>query len=321
MSKHKKQHFVPSSYLKAWCDPKCPKKQTPYVWRFSFDGTDVKRKAPENIFHETDMYTIKGENGERNLILEHGLQQLETQFARIRRKTLRKKRKLTIEEHILICAFIAATHSRTKATRDHWKKNWERPLKRMEDMMKWAKTATPEEKKRAASISSLSSRENNDSLDYEQVKELHENPLQKMLPGMITSLTPMLSKLNMGILCTNNIPGFITSDYPCVWYDPEAYKRPPLYRAPALMYSALEITLPVSPKQTILLSRHDYTGYIDVHERIVEEFNRRTRFHADEYFVVNSNMKMVFWFDPGEEPPDSWEKTQKRKEISTEQSH
>ena len=319
MSKHKKQHFVPSSYLKAWCDPKCPNNQTPYVWRFSFDGTDAKKKAPDNIFHETDMYTIKGEDGERNLYLEHGLQQLETKFARIGRNKLRKKRDLTIEDNVLICAFIAATQSRTKAMRDHWKKNWELPLKKMEDMMEWAKTATPEEKKRAASISSISSLDNNKSLDYEQIKELHENPLQKMLPGMISSLTPMLTKLNMAILCTNNIPGFITSDHPCVWFDPEAYKRQPLYRAPALMYPNLEITLPVSPQQTILLSRHDYHGYIDVHNEIVDEFNRRTRFHSDEYFVVNRNMKKEFWFDPGEEPDDSWEKTQEKKEMSTEQ--
>ncbi len=75
MSKYKKQHFVPKSYLEAWCDPACPKKQTPYVWLFSCDGADIKRKSPKNIFYETDMYTILGKNGERILTLEHGLQQ------------------------------------------------------------------------------------------------------------------------------------------------------------------------------------------------------------------------------------------------------
>ncbi len=232
MSKHKKQHFVPSSYLKAWCDPKGSKKQTPYVWRFSSDGTNTKRKAPENIFYEKDMYTIKGENGERNLILEHGLQQLETKFARVRRNKLQKNRELTLDDHVILCAFIAAIQSRTKATRDHWKKTWELLLERMEDMREWAETATPDEKKRAASISSLSSRKDSESLDYAQVKELHENPLQKMLPSMISSLTPMLTKLNMAICCTSNIPGFITSDYPCVLYGPEAYNPESLIRRP-----------------------------------------------------------------------------------------
>ena len=40
--------------------------------------------------------------------------------------------------------------------------------------------------------------------------------------------------------------------------------------------------------------------------------NRRTRFSAYEYFIVNSNTKKDIWFDPGIEPEDSWEKIQKK---------
>ena len=308
MSKYKKQHFVPQSYLKSWCDPNCPLKQTPYVWLFSSDGTESRKKAPSNIFYETDMYTIKSENGERDLILEHGLQQLESKFSRIRRTKFKKKKPLTAEEHLYICAFIAATHSRTKTTRDHWKKNWKQPLKKTEELIEWAKTASSEDKKRLSHASSFSSRKNKQTISYEQIKELHENPLQTMLSAMVTSLTPMLSNLNMVIIDTKGSPGFITSDNPCVWFDPEAYKRPPLYRAPALIYPSLEITLPISPSQTILLSRHDYTGHINANSRIVDEFNRRTRFNANEHFVVNDNIMNRKWFESGEEPLDSWEK-------------
>lgn len=92
-----------------------------------------------------------------------------------------------------------------------------------------------------------SSRNDNESLDYEQVKELHENPLQNMLSVLITSMTPILTKLNMAMLCTNNSPGFITSDYPCVWFDPEAYRKPPLSRDPGLSDPTLEISFPISP--------------------------------------------------------------------------
>ena len=38
MSKHKKQHFIPRSYLESWCDPKTPHGQNPYIWLFSKDG-------------------------------------------------------------------------------------------------------------------------------------------------------------------------------------------------------------------------------------------------------------------------------------------
>jgi hypothetical protein len=69
MSKHKKQHFIPSSYLRAWCDPNCPENQTPYVWRFSADGLESKKKSPEKYFHENNMYTIKKADGGRDLDL------------------------------------------------------------------------------------------------------------------------------------------------------------------------------------------------------------------------------------------------------------
>ena len=77
MAHHKTQHYIPACYLKAWCDEKTPKGHTPYVWVFDADGSNSRRKAPENIFHESDMYTIECEDGNRDLVLEHGLSQLE----------------------------------------------------------------------------------------------------------------------------------------------------------------------------------------------------------------------------------------------------
>jgi hypothetical protein len=57
--KHKRQHYVPKSYLQAWCDPNCPPGQTPYVWVFSKGGGRVRKKSPEKLFRETDMYTVR----------------------------------------------------------------------------------------------------------------------------------------------------------------------------------------------------------------------------------------------------------------------
>lgn len=68
---HKKQHFVPQCYTKAWHDPDAPAgpKMNPYVWVFDRDGTNVRRKAPANLFTETDIYTIERADGERDLRL------------------------------------------------------------------------------------------------------------------------------------------------------------------------------------------------------------------------------------------------------------
>jgi hypothetical protein len=52
------QHWVPASYLRAWYDPASEHPQNPYAWTFSKDGSEVRRKSPENLFHERDMYTF-----------------------------------------------------------------------------------------------------------------------------------------------------------------------------------------------------------------------------------------------------------------------
>jgi hypothetical protein len=181
----------------------------------------------------------------------------------------------------------------------------------MEEMIEWAKTATPEQKKRAASIGPpRSSDDRRGSLSYGDVKALYKNPLQKMLGPMIRTLTPLLRKLDVLMLETDDEIGFITSDHPCVWFDAEAYKRPPLYRGPALMYESVEISLPLSPRHCVLLNRRGLTGYITATPLMLDEMNRRTRFHADEHFVVRVNRVKPVWFDPGVEPDDSWDKVQ-----------
>lgn len=305
---HKKQHYIPKCYLKAWCDPNTPPSQDPYVWQFTQDGNKSSKKAPHNIFHEKDMYTIKKADGSRDLTLEHGLAGLEDAFTKIRNEKIIHRKPLVPEEHVLLCAFMAALDSRTKSQRDHLKQQWEQPLKMMERMIEWGKTATIEEKKKMSSMSTLSSNKGK-SLNYEQVKYLTRQPLQKMMFPMIQSLTPLLCGLDIATLEASSKPGFITSDSPCVWFDPEGYKRPPLYQGPALMYPTIEITFPVTPNMMIFLNRQGIKGYITIDERLTEEMNRRTRFDSHEYFIVNQDIKKEIWFDPGEEPDDSWEKT------------
>ena len=85
---HKGQHFVPECYLKSWCDQNCPPDHKPYLWLFERDGSNPRKKAPSNIFKETDFYTIEKTDGTRDLRLEHGLSGLESNFANIRKNNL-----------------------------------------------------------------------------------------------------------------------------------------------------------------------------------------------------------------------------------------
>lgn len=132
--------------------------------------------------------------------------------------------------------------------------------------------------------------------------------MESMLVPMVTTETPLLMRLDLLVL-TSAEAAFITSDYPCVWFDPEGYKRAPFYQGPALIYKSIEITLPVSPRQMILLNRQGLSGYTgDLPERIVEEYNRRTRFACSEHFVNCRDATNPLWFEPGVEPEDSWRK-------------
>ncbi len=313
MPKHKKQHYVPACYLKAWCDPKSPPDQTPYIWLFEKNKKEGRRKSPENIFHETDMYTIHDEVGGRDLTIENSLSELEGLFSNIRNHKFKRHRKLNPVEHFTICVFIAAIHARTKSQIKHMSDQWRKPLEMMDKLTEWMKTASKKDKQAMATIAGPSG-PNSDSFTYEEIKAMAEEPVRTTLLPTIQTVAPLLSRIDFAILCTDAMPGFITSDRPCVWFDPKAYTRPPFYRAPALMYETIEITLPIAPTQCICLNRHGINGYQYIHASGVKEFNRRMRFSASEYYVVNQNYSDDTWFDPGVEPEDSWEKEQARKQ-------
>ncbi|MFH1987438.1 MAG: DUF4238 domain-containing protein [Pseudomonadota bacterium] len=312
MSKNKKQHFVPACYLKAWRDPDAPPLHTPYVWIFDKDGMASRSKAPENIFHESDMYTIHGKNGERDLVLEKGLCQLEYDFTKVRNSKINFRRDLSSDDQFLLCAFAAAAQSRTPSFREHHRSQWERPLRMMEEMTSSLAEMSPEEKQNFISRQPPSLSSSKGGMGIEDIRRLHKNPLQNMLPMIIETLTPLLYRLDMAILVTKDDIGFITSDHPCVWFDEDSCRRPPMYQAPALMYETIEITLPISPNHCLFLNRKGINGYLDVKEKVVDDINRRVRFEADEHFVVRRNVKRNYWFDPGKEPEDSWAKLNPR---------
>lgn len=90
MAKNKptKQHYVPECYLREWVDPQTPAKQEPYLWIFNRGEKTGKKKAPSNIFTETDLYTIKLASGQKNYIIEETFSNIESQYAVIFRKKL-----------------------------------------------------------------------------------------------------------------------------------------------------------------------------------------------------------------------------------------
>lgn len=174
-------------------------------------------------------------------------------------------------------------------------------------------TATPEQKAAMARAAPPTSEDDGGSMTIDQVEQFVENPLRTILPSALRAETPLLFKLDMAIFTTDDEIGFITSDAPCVWFDPEGYKRPPIYRAPGLMHRTIEITLPLSPWRCLYLNRQGIAGYHAVSMNVVDDINRRVRFSADDGFVVRKEFINQHWFDPGSVPDDSWEKTHQKK--------
>lgn len=298
MTKHKRQHFIPSSYLEAWCDPNTPPKQTPYVWRFSKDDNQVSKKAPQKIFYETDMYTILTPEGDRDLHLEYNLSRVEGEFAKVRTHKLGRKQKPTSQEHLALCMFVAAMFARTKSYAKHQSSQWQKALDMAEKIQAIMDKVTPEERNRMSKALSSPETSGETSFSIEEVREIVENPLQSMLSSNVTQVAPLLYKKPYLILEAPIGNRFITSDNPCVWFDPANYQNPRPLGAGGLISPTLEITLPLSPKQMLFFGGKLIASgfYLPAENETVDNLNKRTRIFSDEFFVSNKSEIKSSWF-------------------------
>lgn len=258
-SENKVQHWVPQCYLRQWCDADIPKGHTPYVWLFSKDWSAQKRKAPANIFAEKELYTIHRPNGERDLSIEHGLSKLETEYSQVVLKIIGNK-PLNTDDQEIICVFISAMRARTPFQRDHMQNQWGELYSKMERMQKQFQEATPKQRARMSSVGSLT---DGPTFSMDDVQRRAEKPLQEMLIPMVAAQTSILLKMNLSILYSISKARFLTSDNPSVSFDSESNKRHWMHRG-GIGYETVEITLPITPKHTLLLSWKELPQYIDI---------------------------------------------------------
>jgi hypothetical protein len=250
------------------------------------------------------MYTFTDKDGNRDLTIEQGLSKLEDMFERLRRDKIMRCEPLTDEDKATLFLFVATARFRTPRSRDLWERQLGEAVE-LGDRIKAHVESLSAEQKDALKNETMSS--GGQILKIEDLRSLAEQPLQRMLPEFTRIEAGLLSYMTPTIICTSDNPGFMTSDAPVVWFDPELYKLPTFYRNLALGSPTIEVTMPITPSRMLLLT-HGRTSeaYIQIPESgtsFIDENNRRTRFHCDDHFVSRSNEKKDIWFEPGKPPP------------------
>ena len=288
---HKKQHFVPTCYLKAWCDPRCPPGHKPYVWIHAKDCAEGARKAPENILYEPDYYTFYNSDGSRELFLEKYISQIETIFPSIRDKIHSSRSMPTGDDMSFLCLFAALMLNRTKRRKETM----------LDFFHKLHSTAVQAEKAYGTS-SSLSS----------QLSGFMKYGHHHMMVHSLTTILEFLDKMSKAILFNDN-GSFITSDTPSDLYNPNAYKLPPIYRNPGLAVKDVEFMFPISQFAMFVATWSNLKGAKVISETEPTHLNRLYRFNCHEYYITRDGITDPAWFDPGQEPDDSWEKLNHRK--------
>lgn len=288
---HTNQHIIPKCYLKAWNDSTLINQDSgkaynqPQVWAYNkITGKEEQLSAKTN-FTQEDFYTIKDDQGERDLTIEHALDKVEVKFDWLRDNKLLKHEQLDPEEHFNVCLFIATMHNRT-ISRIHHLGDMLKPIQeKLKSYEEFTKTATVEELKK---MSGISRKSDSEAINIEELNEVIAKPLENIMVPIVNHLAVELTKLKMAIFYTKEDFGFITSDNPCVWKSQEAQMRHPMFSSPGLNDDTINIILPISPTHCILLNKQ-IEGYIDIdtNPESIDQINTLIYEHAENCIISN----------------------------------
>jgi hypothetical protein len=127
----------------------------------------------------------------------------------------------------------------------------------------------------------------------DDVRRLADKPIQHMLPAIVRQDLPVLSRMNLTIFTTEDDVGFVSSDNPCAWLDPEGPRR----RPPSLQSKTIEVLMPVSLRRLALLSwADDLPSYQAAGPLQVDEANRLQQMWCEQYIVVRRDKVKPVWF-------------------------
>jgi hypothetical protein len=240
---------------------------------------------------EGDFYTAYDPSGNRVLELEHKLTETENKFISLRDNKLKHHRPLEPQDRMDLALFVSTMYARTKREKESGKDIWRDYLEMVEhlppDLANMVRK-TP---------------------DYQDVIRVHKDqPMLFHLYLFVNMTAPWLFSMNCAIYDTVLSPGIITSDNPCIWFDPAVYNP----SIPLTYYGVgsptLVVVFPISPKQFLIFEQGGHDGYINLHskpeaeEEFVDDINRWTVSNCDELIVVNEKTFKETWFEEAAGP-------------------
>jgi|GEM_PF-712962 predicted SprT family Zn-dependent metalloprotease len=272
----KNQHFVPRCYLSQFTDPQTPEGQEPYVWVFDKNGKNPRKKAPKNIFTQTHLYTFEF-SGEKDFSIEKSLSAIESKYAYIFNTKIKHKKPLNETEHAYLCAFVAAQLQRTL----RYKENQESFIQQLID-----------HGTQMALAHGMS-----DSAQVRQWKEYKKDIHKLQLVEGIPYLANLLMQMSLAFLCVKNTDKhwFITSDDPCVLFNPDLqWQR---FYGPGFGQKNIQLTLALSPEITVMFTWANFHGYSYANGNTVDEMlNRMTRSYSNKEFISPRRKTKRIWF-------------------------
>lgn len=270
MVDNKRQHWVPSSYLMAWADPDKPADHEPFVHIFDRRGGTHTKRAPQNIFHMPDLYTIF-EGGQRNLRIEKAFAQWEHDFVRVR-SLIEEQQDVSGDNAADLYAFVGALIARPPHRIEFIRRQWSSIV---------GKARSIRIDPNVAPMRSLST---GPRMTLDEAQELADDPMGTWFADNVASHISVLSqRFGCDVLVNESDHPFLTSD------DPAVVQHPPRgpnrqYLARGLGSPGCEITLAISPR-TALLFRHKDPGihaFLSADWETVFEMNFRTITRARE---------------------------------------
>lgn len=258
--------------MREFADPNTPSNKEPFIWIFDKSGKNRRKDKVKNVLVSNDLYTLKIK-GQKDYSIEETLSNLEGRYAEVFRNKIKNKLPLTEEEHIILCVFVSVMLQRTLRHKDNLESFFDNLIEHAETLVQ-AQNLKPEK--------------------TQELRGYKENIHKLGVVQLLPDITELLMHMSLAFLCAEDGAKFITSDDPCILFNPDLqWQR---FFSPGLIQKNVNLTLALSPEILLCMSWSNLRGYIRWKKRLIEEANRMAVSRCYKYFVSNSPKTRWLWF-------------------------